>query len=62
MQGCQVIKSADEFIALRTSDSKDEYDRAAMDEAPVAVWLDVIRLYPDYRKWVAGHGLGRRCL
>ena len=29
----RVIESADEFIRLRTSDLKDEYDRAAHEEA-----------------------------
>lgn len=34
------------------SDSK-EYDRAAHDEAPVEVWREVIRRWPDMRLWVA---------
>lgn len=48
-----MISSAEEFIALRDSRIKDEYDRAATDEAPISVWRDVIAKFPDYRKWVA---------
>ncbi|WP_081082368.1 hypothetical protein [Burkholderia diffusa] len=48
-----MIQSAEEFVALRDSCIKDEYDRAATDEAPVSVWKDVIVRFPDYRKWVA---------
>ncbi|NML31665.1 hypothetical protein [Paraburkholderia antibiotica] len=48
-----MIHSAEEFIALRDSSLKDEYDRAATDEAPVSVWKDVIDRFPEYRKWVA---------
>jgi len=48
-----MIHSAEEFVALRDSTVKDEYDRAATDEAPVSVWKDVIDRFPGYRKWVA---------
>lgn len=48
-----MIYSAEEFVALRSSDIKSEYDRAAMEEAPTAVWREVINYYPDYRRWVA---------
>lgn len=48
-----MISSADEFIALRDSDVKAEYDRSAMEEAPVAVWREVIERFPDHRRWVA---------
>jgi hypothetical protein len=53
MQGVTLIQSAEEFIALRSSQIKEEYDRAATDEASVLVWRDVIARFPDYRKWVA---------
>lgn len=48
-----MITSAHEFVALRDSDIKSEYDRAAQDSAPIEVWCDVIESYPEYRKWVA---------
>lgn len=49
----KMIHSAEEFIALRDSDNKEEYDRSAFEEAPLAVWRDLIQRYPDYRRWVA---------
>ncbi len=48
-----MIRSADEFVALRDSDVKAEYDRSAMEEAPIAVWREVIEKFPDHRRWVA---------
>ena len=47
-----MIKTAEEFIALRSSDIKDEYDRSAYEEAPIEVWKEILRLYPDYAQWV----------
>lgn len=48
-----MIKSAEEFIKLRDSEAKIEYDRSAMDEAPLSVWLEIIDKHPEYGKWVA---------
>lgn len=48
-----MIHSAEEFVRLRSGEDKDEYDRAAMEEAPLSVWRAVISSYPAYRKWVA---------
>ncbi len=48
-----MIHSAEEFRRLRMSDVPEEYRRAAHEEAPLSVWLDVIRDYPDLRQWVA---------
>lgn len=48
-----MITSAEEFIALRSSSIKSEYDRAATEEAPISVWRDVIKRYPNYRRWVS---------
>ncbi|MFJ2320188.1 hypothetical protein [Pseudomonas sp. NPDC087817] len=48
-----MISSAEEFVALRGSEVKDEYDRAAMEEAPISVWREVIEKFPEYRRWVA---------
>jgi hypothetical protein len=48
-----MITSAEEFVALRSSSIKSEYDRAATEEAPISVWRDVIKKYPEYRRWVS---------
>lgn len=48
-----MIRSAEEFVALRDSEIKVEYDRSAMEEAPIAVWHEVIEKFPDHRRWVA---------
>jgi hypothetical protein len=48
-----MINSAEEFVRLRTSNNMDEYLKAAWDEAPVEIWLDVIRKFPEMKKWVA---------
>lgn len=48
-----MINSAEEFIALRISDLKNEYDRAAMEEAPISVWREIIIKHPNYRRWVS---------
>ncbi|OQS36489.1 hypothetical protein [Chromobacterium haemolyticum] len=48
-----MINSAEEFIALRDSEKKEEYDRSAQEEAPNHVWIDIINRFPEYQKWVA---------
>jgi len=48
-----VITSADEFVRPRSSADPDEYRRAAYDEAPTEVWLEVMRRYSNFREWVA---------
>jgi len=48
-----MIESAAEFVRLRSSDSPEEYHRAAHDSAPEEVWFDVIENHPDMRFWVA---------
>jgi hypothetical protein len=47
-----MITSANEFIRLRTSELKEEYDRAASDEAPLDVWWELVRNHPDMKVWV----------
>lgn len=47
-----MITSAEEFVTLRASRLKAEYDRSAMEDAPLAVWREVIKRYPDYVQWV----------
>lgn len=48
-----MIDSAEEFVRLRTSDQPVEYEQAAYDSAPLDVWHDVVRRYPEMRQWVA---------
>lgn len=47
-----MIQSAEEFYRLRVSDNPEDYRRAAHDSASEAVWRNVIRQYPDMKKWV----------
>lgn len=47
-----MIDSSEEFIRLRSSKDKEEYDRAAYDEAPLDVWWDIVTKHPDMRIWV----------
>ncbi len=48
-----MIESAQEFIRLRTSKHRDDYLRAAHDEASDAVWRELVAGYPEMRQWVA---------
>jgi hypothetical protein len=48
-----LIGSADEFLALRTSDDLATQRRATVEEASDDVWFEVIDRYPDMRVWVA---------
>lgn len=48
-----MIASAEEFVELRRSGRQEEYSRAAQDNAPREVWLEVIQRFPDMRFWVA---------
>ena len=47
-----MIESADEFIRLRTSEIKEEYDRSTYDTADISTWTELINNYPDYKQWV----------
>src|SRR5688572_8266258 len=47
-----MIRSAEEFIKLRTSESMEEQDRATHDHADLKTWNDIISKYPDYKEWV----------
>ena len=51
--GIMMIRSADEFVALRTSTERAQYERAAAEEASVETWTDVIVRFPEMRSWVA---------
>lgn len=48
-----MIESAYEFYRLRKSSIQSEYYRAAHDEAPLEIWLEVMKNYPDMKFWVA---------
>lgn len=48
-----MIKSAEEFIRLRTSTIPEEYGRAGREEAPDEVWIELIEKHPEMRVWVA---------
>jgi hypothetical protein len=47
------IYSAEEFVRLRSSQTRQEYLSAVWGEASDEVWLDTIDRYPDYVWWVA---------
>lgn len=53
MSASTVIRSAAEFIRLRTSDDLAEQARATNEAADDQVWLAVIEQHPELRKWVA---------
>ncbi len=48
----RVILSADEFVRLRRSRLKSDYNRAAYDCAANEVWHDVIARFPEMKIWV----------
>ncbi|ENX04237.1 hypothetical protein F900_00221 [Acinetobacter modestus] len=48
-----MINSAEEFILLRNSETRDEYIRAASEDASDLVWIDIISRFPEMREWVA---------
>lgn len=48
-----MIHSAEEFVALRSSDVREEYIRACHDDAPMDVWKAVVERFPEMRVWVA---------
>jgi hypothetical protein len=48
-----MITSPEEFIRLRLSEDPALYQRAATDEAPVSVWMELVAHHPDMRSWVA---------
>lgn len=50
-----MIKSAEEFIRLRTSTIPEEYGRAGREEAPYEVWIELIEKHPEMRRWVASN-------
>lgn len=51
--GGGVIQSAEEFVALRDGDNRDEQRRASLEPASLEVWRELVERYPDARVWVA---------
>lgn len=47
-----MIRSAKEFVELRTSTNAQEYMRVATEDADLKVWLEVLRDFPEMRVWV----------
>jgi hypothetical protein len=47
------IRSAEEFVNLRASSTKADQYAASRCCATEGVWLDVIRRFPEMKKWVA---------
>ena len=47
-----MIKSANEFIRLRTSEIEEEYHRATNDTADISTWTEIIEKHPDFKQWV----------
>ncbi|MFP5459768.1 MAG: hypothetical protein ACLGG7_13615 [Bacteriovoracia bacterium] len=48
-----MIRSAKEFIELRTSHVPTDYQRAATDSASLEVWYEIINHFPEMKVWVA---------
>ncbi|MDK0520027.1 hypothetical protein [Streptomyces sp. ML-6] len=44
-----MIETADEFVRLRNSSDPQECRRAAVEEAPAQVWVEVVDRYPEER-------------
>ena len=47
-----MIKSANEFIRLRTNEIEQEYHRATNDTADISIWTEIIEKHPDFKQWV----------
>lgn len=47
-----MIRTAEEFVDLRTSLDPDEYQRTGTDRAPLPVWFDLVVRHPGMRTWV----------
>ena len=48
-----MITSPEEFVSLRLSEDRSDQARAGTEEASIATWKEVIRRYPEMRRWVA---------
>jgi hypothetical protein len=48
----KMIKTAEEFKKLRSSENLDEHRRAGVEEASIETWEEVISKYPELKEWV----------
>jgi hypothetical protein len=48
-----MILSGEEFIRLRHSDDRNDYLRAANEDADTGVWEDILSSHPELAFWVA---------
>ena len=48
-----MIRSAEQFVALRCSDERTDYEQAATEQATFEIWADIIARFPEMRTWVA---------
>ena len=47
-----MIKTAEEFIRFRQSESTEEQLKASQEPAAIETWLDIIDRYPNFKIWV----------
>lgn len=47
-----MITSPEEFVALRTSENPEVYERSTHETASEEVWFAIIEQYPDMKRWV----------
>lgn len=47
-----MIKTAEEFKQLRSSNNLDEQRRAGVEEASIETWKEIIAKYPELKEWV----------
>jgi hypothetical protein len=48
----KMIKTAEEFKKLRSSENLEEQQRAGVEEASIETWEEVISKYPELKEWV----------
>ena len=48
----KMIKTAEEFKKLRSSENLDEQRRAGVEDASIETWQEVIQKYPELKEWV----------
>ena len=48
-----MIRSAEEFVKLRTSTREEDCLKAARVQAPSEIWFEIVCKYPEMKEWVA---------